>query len=196
MPTASDDPVKASVDAYSADPVGYAQRYKTHRRELPERFLSLLPAASHILDLGCGPGRDLGIFTEAGHNPIGVELNDIFVEMARQHGQVIHGDIRNINDMFSSETFHGVWAQSSFVHLSERETAQVLSVVNSLLRPHGILYTCVPTTGETGWKDEDDGRRWYTVWPNDSFTHAVTAAGFHIIDVAHASFIEVWAQKI
>src|SRR6266404_9778794 len=38
-----------------------------------------------ILDLGCGPGRDLKAFVERGHNAIGLEGAERFVTMARAH---------------------------------------------------------------------------------------------------------------
>ena len=155
----------------------------------------MLPPAARVLDLGCGPGRDLRLFTEAGHSPIGVELNTSFVAMASRHGHVIEADIRRIRDLFSPDVFHGIWAQASLVHLTRTETEQVLEDAVSLLLPGGLFYACVPAVGETGWMDETDGRRWYTVWPEDAFEDAVSAAGFEIDDVSQGPYVEVWARK-
>src|SRR5438309_391998 len=41
------------------------------------------PAPFEILDLGCGPGRDLRTFTRLGHRPVGLDGSARFVEMAR-----------------------------------------------------------------------------------------------------------------
>ena len=38
-----------------------------------------------ILDLGCGPGRDLKAFTELGHIAIGLDGTARFCEMAREY---------------------------------------------------------------------------------------------------------------
>ena len=38
-----------------------------------------------IMDLGCGPGRDLKTFADLGHVAVGVEGAARFVEMARTH---------------------------------------------------------------------------------------------------------------
>jgi len=189
------DPVLVSVAAYNADPIAYERHYQSHLLDRPTRFASLLPPNAEILDLGCGPGRDLRLFTDAGHSPIGVELNASFVAMASRHGHVIEADIRGIEDLFSPQTFGGVWAQASLVHLSRKETEQLLRDAKSLLRPQGLFYACVPAVGETGWVDETDGRRWYTVWPDDHFEEAVSAAGFEIDDVNRGTYIEVWARK-
>lgn len=190
-----EDPVLASVAAYSNKPVEYERRYETHLLDRPARFVSLLPPAARILDLGCGPGRDLQLFTQAGHNPIGIELNPTFAKMARRHGSVVEGDIRNLEDIFHPLSFEGVWAQASLVHLSGSETEQLLHVASNLLVATGSFYACVPAVGETGWRDEADGRRWYTVWPVDAFRTAVETAGFHIDDVTKGPYVEVWATK-
>ncbi|MEN9801949.1 MAG: hypothetical protein RLZ37_1074 [Actinomycetota bacterium] len=195
MPNKREDPVLDSVAAYSTNPVEYERRYETHLLDRPARFVSLLPPEARILDLGCGPGRDLRLFTEAGHKPIGIELNPSFAEMARRHGNVLEVDIRNIKDIFPPLSFEGIWTQASLVHLSDSDTKQLLQDVSNLLVPAGNFYACVPAVGETGWRDEDDGRRWYTVWLDDTFRTAVEAAGFKVDDVTEGSYIEVWATK-
>jgi hypothetical protein len=57
------------------------------------------------------------------------------------------------------------------------------------------LYACVAATGQTGWLEEPDGRRWYTVWPEESFADEVSAAGFTVTEIASGGYIEVWAER-
>ena len=189
------DPVIFSVAAYSTNPTAYEQKYAQHLLDRPARFASLLSPCSHILDLGCGPGRDIRIFSEHGHKPIGLELNPSFIEMARPHGEVVLGDIRNIRSLFTPTSFDGVWAQASLVHLQRTEIELVLHDIRVLLKPNGHLYACVPAIGETGWQEESDGRRWYTTWPLDSFKEAVRTAGFRVDDATHGPYVEIWATK-
>lgn len=189
------DPVLVSIEAYNNDPAGYARRYEEHLLDRPHHFMSLLRSGSRILDLGCGPGRDIRIFTQAGHDPVGVELNTSFVTMARQHGEVIEADIRCARDLFAAGTFHGVWAQASLVHLSMDGTKKLLRDIRDLLAPGGVFYACVPAEGRSGWRDEPDGRRWYTVWPGDEFESAVATADFAIDAVVHGPYVEVWATR-
>jgi SAM-dependent methyltransferase len=194
-PVPGEDPVSVSVAAYSSDPIGYEQRYVDHLLDRPERFSSVLPPDSRILDLGCGPGRDLRLFAMAGHRPIGLELNPSFVDMARRHGDVIEGDIREVAQLFPRSFFDGVWAQASLVHLSVTETERVLRDLRSLLVPGGHFYACVAATGTSGWRDEPDGRRWYTVWPERRFAEAVADVGFEVIDITDGTYVEVHARK-
>ncbi len=194
-PVPDEDPVSVSVAAYSSDPVGYEQRYADHLLDRPERFCTVLPPDSRILDLGCGPGRDLRLFAAAGHRPIGLELNPSFVDMARRHGEVIEGDIREVAHLFQRSSFDGVWAQASLVHLSVTETEGVLRDLWSLLVPGGHFSTCVPAAGTSGWRVEPDGRRWYTVWPERRFAEAVADAGFEVIDITDGTYVELHARR-
>ena len=190
-----DDALAISVAAYSEDPEGYAERYASHRLDRPQRFAELLDPPARILDAGCGPGRDLEIFRTCGHAPVGLELNPDFVRIARRHGDVVEGDLRDVGNLLAEETFDGVWAQASLVHLDADEARAVLSAFGSLLRTNGKLYACVSATGTTGWLDEADGRRWYHVWEPDIFAAAVAQAGFVVDETTAGPYVEVWATR-
>ena len=64
-----------------------------------------------------------------------------------------------------------------------------------LLRGGGRLYVCVKATGETGWLDERDGRRWYTAWEPGRFAEVVAASGCAVHRVVRGPFVEVWATR-
>lgn len=191
----NEDPVLASVEAYSNDPLGYCEKFKRHKLELPERFNSLLATNSDVLDIGCGPGRDLDFFASCGHGVVGIELNSSFYDMCSSKHTVVNGDIRELTSFFSPQTFDGIWAQASFVHLSTDEVEAVIVDCFTLLRPGGLFYASVPSSGDTGWRDETDGRRWYTVWPDDSITTPMQNAGFTVFDISVGPYVEVWARK-
>jgi len=189
------DPALISVNAYSNDPAGYKAKYQSHRLHLPERFHNLLPPCADILDIGCGPGRDLDYFASCGYRVIGVELNPDFVAMCHQRHSVVHADLRNLSKHYSPQMFDGIWAQASLVHLSTDEVASVLADCCALLRDGGLLYLSVPAIGESGWREESDGRRWYTVWPNNTITDVLDAAGFTVFELSQGPYVEVWARK-
>ncbi len=89
--------------------------------------------------------------------------------------------------------FDGIWAHASLVHLLPAEASDVLRQFAGLLRPAGKLYVCVKAVGETGWLDEPDGRRFYTVWRPEIFAATVASSGFHVDQVDEGVFVELWA---
>ena len=189
------DRVAESVAAYTAHAREYETAHAMKRLDAVERFARSLPAPSLILDVGCGPGRDLARFTSLGHVARGVELNPVFAAMANAHAPTVLHDIRELRDLLPAGFVDGIWAAASLVHLSTYETVEVLGQFAQLLRPGGRLHASVSGTGETGWMDEPDGRRWYTVWPSERFAEAVAAAGFQLDAVRTDIFVEVWGTR-
>jgi SAM-dependent methyltransferase len=194
-PTDPTDPVVASVAAYTAHVDDYIATHGPKMVDPVQRFASSLPVPARILDAGCGPGRDLARFTAYGHHAHGVDLNAAFVARANASAPTTQGDLRDIGTLFPAGTFDGIWACASLVHLTGPETEGVLRQFARLLRPGGRLYACVKAVGVTGWLDEPDGRRWYTVWEPAAFVAAIAGAGFVVDRVDHGPFTEVWATS-
>src|SRR5439155_10680754 len=62
----------------------------TRDHDVSQNYTSLLDAIENdppysILDLGCGPGRDLYHFRSLGHNAVGLDGSKEFVAMARSY---------------------------------------------------------------------------------------------------------------
>ena len=60
----------------------------TRYHDVSQNYLAFLNAIEgeppySILDLGCGPGRDLGYFRSLGHDAVGLDGSRQFVAMAR-----------------------------------------------------------------------------------------------------------------
>ena len=105
-----------------------------------------------ILDFGCGPGRDLKVFTELGHIAIGLEGAPRFVEMARSHTgcEVWHQDFLGLD--LPHEYFDGIFANASLFHVPGSELPRVLTELCNTLKPGGVLFSSNPRgSDEEGW---------------------------------------------
>src|SRR3954451_6464592 len=80
-----------------------------------------------ILDFGCGPGRDLLAFKERGHEVIGLDGAERFVELAFQQSgcEVWHQDFLNLK--LPEEYFDGIFANASLFHVPSQNLPDVLS---------------------------------------------------------------------
>jgi len=111
-----------------------------------------------ILDLGCGPGRDLLALRQMGHAPVGLDGSARFVEMARAHSgcEVWHQDFLKLD--LPAGHFDGVFANASLFHVPAQELPRVLRQLHDTLRPGGVLFFSNPRgTGEEGWSGERYG---------------------------------------
>jgi SAM-dependent methyltransferase len=105
-----------------------------------------------ILDLGCGPGRDLKAFTSLGHVAIGLDGAQRFVAMARaQSGcEVWQQDFLALD--LPARKFDGVFANAALFHVPGQELARVLAELRTTLKPGGVLFSSNPRgTNEEGW---------------------------------------------
>src|SRR5690606_13252190 len=92
-----------------------------------------------ILDLGCGPGRDLKYFNQK-YKAIGLEPSKTLATFARDYSgaEVIEADIQSFE---TDIKFDGIWACASLLHLKSSELSPVFKKLSGMLKPNGIIYT-------------------------------------------------------
>lgn len=132
-----------------------------------------------ILDLGCGPGRDLKRFSERGHVAVGLDGAARFVAMAREHSgcEVLHQDFLALD--LPQARFDGVFANAVLFHVPSRELPRVLRELHATLKPRGVLFSSNPHgRNEEGW----NGDRYGAYHDLDAWRRHVEAAGFEEIE--------------
>ena len=141
-----------------------------------EALLSLLgPAPQHILDLGCGPGRDLLAFKRLGHHPVGLDASDNFCEMAKKFSgcPVLNQNFLSMD--LEDEYFDGIFANASLFHVPLQELSAVLISLRKALKPGGVLFSSNPRGQDVeGWS----GDRYGSCHSLKGWTRQLTAAGF------------------
>ena len=139
-----------------------------------------------ILDLGCGPGRDLKAFAELGHVAIGLDGAARFAEMARAHGdcEVWQQDFLRLD--LPDGHFDGVFANAALFHVPSQELPRVLRELHATLKPRGVLFSSNPHGhNEEGWNrgrygafyDLETWRRYMIGAGFDELTHYYRPAG-------------------
>ncbi len=128
-----------------------------------------------ILDLGCGPGRDLHFFRSLGHDVTGLDGSKEFVAMARRYAgcEVLHQDFLAMD--LPEGRFDGVFANASLFHVPSRELPRVLAELRGVLKPQGILFSSNPRgNNEEGLS----GNRYCCFFDLDTWRTNLRAAGF------------------
>jgi len=133
-----------------------------------------------ILDLGCGPGRDLKAFSDLGHIAIGVEGSANFAQMARAFSgcEVWQQDFLALE--LPKNNFDGVFANASLFHVPRQELPRVLQELHTTLKPGGVLFSSNPRgSNEEGWS----GGRYGVYHDLESWRAYVSTAGF--VELSH-----------
>lgn len=145
-----------------------------------EALLSELrvPAPTRILDLGCGPGRDLVDFRSRGHEAIGLDGCESFARMARAHSgcEVWVQDFLAMT--LPAGHFDGVFANAALFHVPGQELPRVLEELRRTLRVGGVLFASNPRgSNQEGWQ----GARYGTYHDLEVWRDLALGAGFREI---------------
>ena len=157
----------------------------TRNHDVSQNYRALLDAIEgeppfSILDLGCGPGRDLRHFRALGHEAIGLDGSKEFVAMAHSFSgcEVLHQEFLTMT--LPNGRFDGVFANASLFHVPSQELPRVLLELSATLKPRGILFCSNPHgNNEEGLS----GDRYACHLDLDTWRDYVTAAGF--LEVRH-----------
>ncbi|NVE00440.1 bifunctional 2-polyprenyl-6-hydroxyphenol methylase/3-demethylubiquinol 3-O-methyltransferase UbiG [Massilia sp. BJB1822] len=152
----------------------------TRDHDVSQNIAALLDAIEgappfRILDLGCGPGRDLCAFKALGHEPTGIDGSARFVEMAREWSgcPVWQQDFVALD--LPSAYFDGVYANASLFHVPSAALPDVLSKLHAALKPRGVLFSSNPRGhNEEGW----NGPRYGSYYDYATWERYLLAAGF------------------
>lgn len=162
-----------------------AFREGTRNHDVSQNIAALLQAIEAkppltILDFGCGPGRDLKMFTELGHVAIGLEGAARFAAMARNHSgcEVWEQDFLELD--LPESRFDGVFANAALFHVPSQTLPRVLGELRASLKPGGVLFSSNPRgRNQEGW---NNGR--YGVYHNlETWRRHLLAADF--AEIAH-----------
>lgn len=180
------------LNEVSRSTVGYydenAQRFKegTWEHDVSQNRTALIEALKEfrpdqssydILDFGCGPGRDLVAFSEAGHRPVGLEGSPKFCQMAKELSsqEVWCQDFLNMD--LPEQGFDGIFANASLFHIPSTELIRILKEFHRSLRERGVLFSSIPRGSGEG----NNGGRWAHYMEIEQLMDYFQASGFELL---------------
>jgi len=159
--------------------------YGTRNHDVSQNYEAFLEAIEgkppfDILDLGCGPGRDLQYFNSMGHAVIGLDGSEALVSLARLNSgcEVLQQNFLAMD--LPEHRFDGVFANASLFHVPSQELSRILLEISTTLKSRGVLFCSNPRgNNEEGL----GGSRYSCFFDLDTWRDYVVDAGF--IEVRH-----------
>ena len=109
-------------------------------KETQDKFLKLLAPQTQILDFGCGSGRDTKYFLEQGFQ---VTAIDGSAELCKFASALTGIEVKQMffQELSEFETYDGIWACSSILHLPYAELQDVFLKMVKATKNDGVIYT-------------------------------------------------------
>lgn len=102
-------------------------------------LLKYIPEGGHIIDAGCGSGRDSKLFMEKGYKVTAFDRSPDLVKLASEHTGLKVIDT-TFSEFKSKEKADGIWALNSLlVHVPPDELEKSIVNLTNHLKPGGVL---------------------------------------------------------
>ena len=129
-----------------------------------EFLLKYLKPHAHILDLGCGSGRDSKAFLEQGYKVTAMDGSQELCQLASETiGQPVKCQL--FSELDEINTYDAVWACASLLHLPTIELKQTLKKIEKALKDEGYFYASFKYGEFEGYREE----RFFNDFTEESF---------------------------
>ena len=180
-----DDHIADAITVYDSIADQYNEKIDSYApRPEREKFISLIKPGGHILDAGCGPGRDADYFAQKKFTVTGVDLSEKLLNLARRRTKeatFIQQDLRSLQ--FPDNSFDGIWACASLLHLRRTEVPGVLRRFRDVLKSSGTLFVLLKEgSGEADVQDRlsPELSRHFVYYKPPELKSLLTDAGFRV----------------
>lgn len=177
-------------------------------REGTDAFIKELTPGAHVLDVGCGSGVKSKYLVDHGFKVIGIDISDKLIEIARREAPEGEFRVLSMTDLdLMPETFDGVFAQASLLHIPKKDAGDVVKKMARRLVPRGFLCINVKearegTPEEEVLKKNDYGyeyERFFSYFTMDELERYLADAGLSVVSKLrnqNKSGKTVWLQII
>lgn len=175
-----------AITYYSTNAIEYCKETSEFDvGDLYRPFLERLSPGAHILDLGCGSGRDSNAFREMGYDVTSVDgCAEIAAWASVFTGHLVV--VKTFHEIDYKEEFDGVWASASLLHCHFRQLQSALERIMASLKSGGVAYMSFK------WGSEDtvdDRGRPFT-------NHTIDTLRGLVEPLAGAEVLNVWDSEM
>lgn len=166
------------------------ERYLKDTSQIPPQmrreFIKEMRKGAYILDAGCGGGRDTKVFANAGLKAAGIDLSKVLISIAKKQVPQAKFKVMDLLKLnFPPNTFDGIWAQASLLHLKRNDVKKVLKSFYKILKPQGLMHVRVKLGKGEGLDKQnitgiESGERFFTYFSKKEVEKFLKDTGFKI----------------
>lgn len=147
-----------------------------------QHLLRQTGAQAHLLDVGCGTGRDMAWLEARGATVIGIDLSTKMLAYARRYvaGVLVQMQMQTL--AFHAGQFDGAWCCASLLHLPKREASGALKEIRRVLKLNGSLLLSIQAGSGEGWEESyvAGASRFFARYTSDEMTTLLARSNFAV----------------
>jgi ubiquinone/menaquinone biosynthesis C-methylase UbiE len=180
------DTFKQVQTAYDQIVFEYAKRnhfnMADNLAELAQDLIQHIGPEGHIVEIGCGTGRDMSWFEAQGNIITGIDLSMGMLSYARKQ---VHGNLVSMNMRYlglCNSYFDGAWCCASLLHLPKTEAVHALQEIRRILKSGGMLVLSTQKGTGEGWESSyvPGISRFFARYQSDEMRSILSHNGFSI----------------
>lgn len=164
-----------TIDVYDAKAAQYdAMVHGNDNDAHLDSFISALPAAGRVLDLGCGPGSASARMRDKGLQVTALDASPEMVALAKSKFD-LDVTLGTFDDITEIGLYDGIWASFSLLHAPRSKFPHYLAAIHRALKPTGQF--CIGMKTGAGARRDGLGRQ-YTYYTEQELRNHLLQAGF------------------
>jgi len=173
-----------TIDTYNELAEEYDKETSDFWERIPHTIINKFTELTQgkVLDVGSGPGRDGLILESLGLNVVCLDASEAMVKLSTEKGlESVVGDFNALP--FLDESFDGVWAYTSLLHVPKSEVLKPISEIWRVLKIGGTFGLGL-IEGDTELYRESSGvgkPRWFSFYKKEEIENILQNNGFEII---------------
>jgi len=174
---------KATIQAYNKYNQVYDQVVIDFWDNFPKTTIDLFCKelkGKKVLDLGSGSGRDALILRDKGLEVICLDASSEMVKITRKLGfETVEMDFNSLE--LDENSFDGVWAYTSLIHIKKEETQRVLEKIYQSIRYGGVLLIGMIEGVFEGYVERENmpgEKRYFRYYEDNEIKKMVEKVGF------------------
>jgi SAM-dependent methyltransferase len=160
--------MKNTLTYYENNAKFLSQRYESAKVDnIHSLLLNTFPSKSHIMEIGCGSGRDASFMYRNGYDVLALDGSvKMIAEAERCHPELTGQlEVIKIPDAlhFEPSSFDGVYSIATLMHLDKDSIARTIEKIAMILKPGGkFLFSVSLQRDDVDGQGKDEKGRYFT----------------------------------
>ncbi|NQT60494.1 MAG: class I SAM-dependent methyltransferase [Bacteroidetes bacterium] len=183
-----------TVFAYNKAAKNYEEKFSQYDEYLKQisHFSDLFSRGQTILDLGCGPGLNTGIFSQKGLSVTGVDNSSEMIRLAKTNCPEGFFQHTSVTDFLTQKKFDGICLSFIIVHLETDKVVEFLQRISRYIQPEGKLYISFMSGKKPGYEKTSfsENEIYFNYFDKDFIISVLEDNGFILISSNTAPYEE------